>query len=132
LSLDVSVAEAHRHMTGSSFPSWPVVDDDGLAGMIRLSDVANAIAEGRTTIPVRELLNADVHHGVPEDALLHVHSDHPLGVALARMGASGHSVLPVVSRANARTLLGIVTLYDVLDAYGVAHRDAAADGGRDL
>jgi hypothetical protein len=37
-----------------------------------------------------------------------------------------------VSRANARTLLGIVTLNDVLDAYGVARRDDATDGGRDL
>jgi CIC family chloride channel protein len=129
LSLDVSVAEALRRMTGSSLQSWPVVDEDGLAGMIRLADVTNAIAEGRSTIPVRALLDADVYHGVSDDALLHVHSDHPLGVALARMGATGHSALPVVSRANARTLLGIVTLHDVLDAYGVAPRDDAADDG---
>jgi CBS domain-containing protein len=29
--------------------------------------------------------------------------------------------LPVVSRANVHELVGIVTLADVLDAYGVAH-----------
>jgi CBS domain-containing protein len=50
----------------------------------------------------------------------HVHGDQPLGLALARMGESGHQVLPVVSRANARILLGIVTLADVLKVYGVA------------
>jgi CBS domain-containing protein len=39
------------------------------------------------------------------------------------MGATRHTVLPVVSRANARVLLGVVTLPDILKAYGV--RDAA-------
>jgi CBS domain-containing protein len=29
--------------------------------------------------------------------------------------------LPVVSRANVHELVGIVTLQDVLDAYGVSH-----------
>jgi CBS domain-containing protein len=48
-----------------------------------------------------------------------VHGDQPLGQALARMGETGHSVLPVVSRANVRLLLGLVTLPDVLKAYGV-------------
>jgi CIC family chloride channel protein len=128
LNPEVSVAEAHRRMTGSSFQSWPVVDDDGLAGMLRLADVSSAIAHGRAAIPVRELLSGDVDHGAHEDSVPHVHSDQPLGLALVRMGASGHSVLPVVSRANARTLLGVVTLHDVLNAYGVAHRDDGSDG----
>jgi CBS domain-containing protein len=35
------------------------------------------------------------------------------------MGETRHSVLPVVSRANVQTLLGIVTLSEVLRAYGV-------------
>ena len=48
-----------------------------------------------------------------------MHPDHPLGLALARMGATHHTVLPVVSRANVRVMLGIVTLADILNAYGV-------------
>jgi CBS domain-containing protein len=35
------------------------------------------------------------------------------------MGVTRHTVLPVVSRANVRRLLGVVTLPDVLRAYGV-------------
>jgi CBS domain-containing protein len=108
-----------------------VVDDDGFSGMVRLADVSSAIADGRAAVPVRELLSDDVHHSVPTDSVPHVHTDQPLGLALARMGATGHSVLPVVSRANARTLLGVVTLHDVLDAYGVAHRDDGSDGDSD-
>jgi hypothetical protein len=39
------------------------------------------------------------------------------------MGDTGHKVLPVVSRANARIMLGVVTLPDILDVYGVEHAD---------
>jgi CBS domain-containing protein len=35
------------------------------------------------------------------------------------MRDNGHKVLPVVSRANGRIMLGIVTLGDILKAYGV-------------
>jgi CBS domain-containing protein len=48
-----------------------------------------------------------------------VHKDQPLGLALARMGDTGHNALPVVDRGNARAMIGIITLVDVLKAYGV-------------
>jgi CBS domain-containing protein len=35
------------------------------------------------------------------------------------MGAAGVDLLPVVSRANVRELLGVIVLVDVLAAYGV-------------
>ena len=35
------------------------------------------------------------------------------------MGSSGLQVIPVVSRANIRELLGVVVLDDILLAYGV-------------
>ena len=57
-----------------------------------------------------------------------MHGDQPLGQALSRMGETGHTVLPVVSRANVRILLAIVTLDDVLRAYGVEHVDQVAPG----
>jgi CBS domain-containing protein len=52
-------------------------------------------------------------------ALPHVHNDQPLSRALARMRENGHKVLPVVSRANARIMLGIVTFGDILKEFGV-------------
>jgi len=45
-----------------------------------------------------------------------------LSLALERMGASGMNVLPVVSRANVRQLIAIVTLDEILAAYGVGRR----------
>ena len=62
-------------------------------------------------------------HSLASDEFVHVHGDQPLGQALSRMGETGHTVLPVVSRANVRILLAIVTLDDVLRAYGVEHAD---------
>ena len=41
----------------------------------------------------------------------------------ARMGDTGHNVLPVVSRANVRIILGVVTLQDLLKAYGVGQAE---------
>ena len=51
--------------------------------------------------------------------LPHVHPDHSLHMALERLGSSGVQTIPVVSRANARELLGIAVLDDILNAYGV-------------
>jgi CIC family chloride channel protein len=55
------------------------------------------------------------------DALVfpHVHPDQALDLALERMGTNQLEILPVVNRANVHKLEGIVTLRDVLDAYGV-------------
>jgi chloride channel protein, CIC family len=55
----------------------------------------------------------------PPDDMPHLHSDHSLAIALDRMGSSKSRVLPVVSRANVRHLVGIVTLDAVLNAYGI-------------
>ena len=57
----------------------------------------------------------------------HIHPDHSLSLALERMGTSGLNVLPVVSRANVRRLIGIITLDDILNAYGVAKRGSSME-----
>ena len=55
----------------------------------------------------------------------HVHPDQGLDLALERMGANQIEILPVVNRADVHKLEGILTLRDVLDAYGVSARDRA-------
>ena len=50
----------------------------------------------------------------------HVHPDQGLDLVLERMGANQLDILPVVSRADVHKLEGMVTLRDVLDAYGVS------------
>jgi CBS domain containing-hemolysin-like protein len=67
---------------------------------------------------VRQRLIRDVL--TPEEHFAFVYMDEPLSLALERMGSEGVDTLPVVSRANVRQLLGIVTLAEVLGAYGLS------------
>jgi chloride channel protein, CIC family len=125
LSPDQPLAAAAHQIEEGGYDAWPVVGAEGLWGMIRTSAIEHAAAEGASNKKIAEILheNGLLGDSTPE-ALPHVHSDHSLSVALERMGTSGLHVLPVVSRANVRHLLGIVVLDDVLGAYGVAKHDS--------
>ena len=125
LSPDLPLAAAVHQIEEGGYDAWPVVGAEGLWGMIRTSAIEHAAAEGASNKKVAEILREDglLGDSTPE-ALPHVHPDHSLSVALERMGTSGLHVLPVVSRANVRQLLGIVVLDDVLGAYGVAKQDS--------
>jgi chloride channel protein, CIC family len=116
LSPQEDVAAALNHLKGSPFDAWPVSDGDGLCGMVRKSELEQAVADGPAGRKLAEMLTAG-------EELPHVHPDHSLSLALERMGSTGLNVLPVVSRANVRELMGIVILDDVLAAYGVGSRE---------
>ena len=94
--------------------SWVVRDSNGVAGVVKRDELERAIAEGGAEKKVGELVSGTEYP--------HLHSDHSLDDALDRMGASGMDVLPVVSRADIRQLLGIVRLQDVLELYGVSRK----------
>jgi CIC family chloride channel protein len=117
----LAARHALARVEGSALDAWPVVaEGDEFLGMIRTSDLAAAVQDGRGDRPVATLLpKRSVGDGEEEEGFTHVHGDQPLGLVLARMGETRRSVLPVVSRANVRVLLGVVTLPDVLKAYGV-------------
>ncbi len=120
LTPEMKVSEALILIDGSDLESLPVADEEGLIGMVRLSDIGAVISPSTQSETIATVMRrASESDGIKAVKFPHVHSDHPLGVALARMGESGHSVLPVVSRANARLLSGVLKLADVLRAYGV-------------
>ncbi len=129
LPIDLALAEARRRVAGSMYGSWPVIDDRGLAGMVRVADIETAIGKGHGADSLRDMIDEPDADASDEEIVAHVHDDHPLGLALARMGATRHNVLPVVSRANVRAMLGIITLDDILRAYGVDHVDGGAAPG---
>ncbi|MCL6544280.1 MAG: chloride channel protein [Bryobacteraceae bacterium] len=52
-------------------------------------------------------------------APLHVYEDTPLDAALWRLGQSGASALPVVSRRNPQQVIGLLTRDGALSAYGL-------------
>jgi CBS domain-containing protein len=119
----MKVDEATARFGDSDLESWPVVDDDGLIGMVRVNDVVDAATGNQRPVTIATIMKRA--RGLIRDGnaeIPHVHKDQPLGLALARMGDTGHNALPVVSRGNIREIIGIVTLVDVLNAYGVDTR----------
>ena len=112
LSDDMTVEEAMEKVRASAFHSWPVVDDSGVVGVVSLSVLQNAWGDDGTSRKLKEFVDAR--------EFPHLHPDHPLSVALERMGTTHLDVLPVVSRADVRKLEGVVTVQDVLNFYGFA------------
>jgi CIC family chloride channel protein len=111
LPAEITVREALEQVRSSEFRTWLVTDRRGVVGVINLLWLERELAEGADK-KLSELLDAMVFP--------HLHADHGLDLALERMGANQIEILPVVNRADVHKLEGIVTLRDVLDAYGVS------------
>jgi CIC family chloride channel protein len=109
-----------RALANGRLEAWPVVDNGRLIGMIPHEALERAVEASK------DLRLSEIHtfpHEEPiADEFPHVHPDHTLGLALERMGSARQNVLPVVSRANVRQLLGVIALEDVLNALGVARK----------
>ncbi len=123
VSPDLTIGLVLHQMKDSALDAWPIADAEGLVAMVRSSDLEQAIDDGASNQKVAEILREDPERSpsTAED-IPHVHPDHSLSLALERMGTSGLNVLPVVSRANLRQLIGIIALDDILSAYGVTKR----------
>jgi chloride channel protein, CIC family len=112
LSADISVQQAMQMTQKSVASAWVVCDGGGMRGVLSRRMLEEAAQQAGADKRLEELLTSD--------NFVHVHPDHPLNVALERLGASRLEILPVVSRANVRQLEGIVTLQGLLAAYGVS------------
>ena len=111
LPAEITVREAVERVRSSGVRTWLLTDRRGVIGVINFSRLEQELSEG-----------ADKKLGQLVDALAfpHIHPDQGLDLALERMGANQIEILPVVNRADVHKLEGIVTLKDVLDAYGVS------------
>jgi CIC family chloride channel protein len=117
LSSDMTVQQALEKIRSSELTAWPVTDGRRLIGVLSFGKLQQAVTAGSETKHLKELLDgADFPH---------LHTDHPLSLALERMGAYQVNALPVVNRANIHKLEGIVTLKDVLALYGVGSHEKA-------
>ncbi len=110
LSIGMTVQDAMARVQTSAFHAWPVSDKSGVVGMVSLSTLQKAFADGDPNRTLQQFVDAR--------EFPHLHVDHPLSIALERMGSTHLDVLPVVSRADVHKLEGIVTLQDLLSFYG--------------
>jgi CIC family chloride channel protein len=116
LNAEMTVQQALEKSKSSAFHTWPVCDERGVIGVVRLQDLKREANDGLAGKRLVEI--------VDENEFPHVHADHSLHVALDRMGARQLDLLPVVSRANVHQLEGVVTLPDVLACYGVGPKQS--------
>jgi CIC family chloride channel protein len=121
LSPETTVGEALERGGRSSLSAWPLADERGVWGVVSLVQLDNASVEGHREKKIGDLVDSR--------RFPHVHADHSLDLALERMGATGFDLLPVVSRANVHDLEGVVSLLDVLRAFGVRERHRPPDDG---
>jgi CBS domain-containing protein len=105
-SADTPVADALAWMKKESLDAWPVVNGDGLKGIVRRAELESSAGARYVTDIVPPV----------QDEFPHLHPDHSLSLALERIGASGLQVIPVVSRANVTELMGVAVLDDILRA----------------
>lgn len=109
--IEMTVSECLERAGHSSMRAWPVVDKNGVWGVVSLSQIEEAVNGDRPTKKVGDLVDSRVFP--------HLHADHSLDLALERMGKEGYDLLPVVSRANVHEMEGVCSLLDVLRAFGV-------------
>ena len=115
LPAEITVREAVERVRSGEVRTWLVTDRRGVVGVINLARLERELGEDSDKNEEKKL-------GDLTDALMfpHVHPDQGLDLALERMGANQIELLPVVNRADVHKLEGIVTLRDVLNAYGVS------------
>src|SRR6266576_2474821 len=116
LNAEMTVQEALEKSRSSKLRAWPVCEERGVIGVISVQELKRLNNDGLGSSRLSEFAVAD---NFP-----HVHSDHPLHLALDRMGASQLELLPVVSRANVHHLESVVRLPDVLALYGVGPKES--------
>ena len=111
LPAQLTLHDAVEQMRLSEFQSWLVEDEGSIIGVLSKATIERALAEGRAEEKLSTLFDSlDFPH---------VHPDHPVHLALERMSQSRVDLLPVVGRADIHTLLGVITLHDLLESYGI-------------
>jgi CIC family chloride channel protein len=111
---DTPLANAVEAGRSKEFHTFLVGDGHGLIGVVSLEEIERAVTKDGHEKCISDLIDRLGSMDFP-----HVHSDHPLHLALERMGAHGLDLLPVVSRADIHVPLGIIGIKDVLASYGL-------------
>lgn len=106
---DLAVEQVARLVRETHHHGFPVGNDAGeLVGIITLSDVENALVQGR---------GRDTAGDICTRSLLVCYPEETLGEALRQLGARDVGRLPVVDRENPRQLVGMLRRSDVVVAY---------------
>lgn len=111
LPAEMRAEEAVEKARAAELHLWPVAEKSYFIGILTREMLERASADGKGKEQLKDLVDKlDVPH---------VHPDQALHMALERMSKYQLDALPVIHRADIHKLVGLVTLRDVLDAYGI-------------
>lgn len=116
LGAGMAVKHAAETVHSGTCRIWPVADGSYFLGIVTRETLECALVDGRSNEPLKSLV--ETQH------VQHLHADHPLYLALERMSKYHLDLIPVIRRADIHKLEGVVTLRDVLQAYGVNGKDS--------
>jgi len=89
---------------------YPVLDGDGLVGVITRNHVQDSLAEAKDKTnleTLRDVMAKDVEVAYPGE---------PLRIVAQRMATTGYTRMPVIEAENGRRVIGMVALPDMLKA----------------
>jgi CIC family chloride channel protein len=110
LPAETDPRSAAEYLRRKELNAWPVAQGERLLGLLTMRQLGGDAIESKGAV-------GELFDGRPPST--YVHPDESLSLALERMGGAGVDALPVVSRADIRQLLGVITLPEVLRAYGL-------------
>ena len=114
----LTVEDAIERVALSGKRAWPVAEGNRISGLITLAELERFHAWGQDQERLGDLVSGR--------RFPHAHADQPIDHVLATMGKIGMDTLPVVSRVDLHQLEAVVTVSDLLRAYGIA--PGAIDG----
>ena len=121
LEAELSIKDAIDRTKDLDVTGFPVVDPEGrMLGIISEANLRQAQAAGMEEQTVIEAATTSY--------IIHAHPDQSLDSAMAKLGARQISRLPVVSREDPTRLLGIITVEDVMKAFGESIEDPGGAG----
>ncbi len=118
LSPSLTVEDAIERVALSGIRAWPVAEGNRISGLITLAELERWHAWGQDQERLGDLVRGR--------KFPHAHADQPIDHVLATMGRIRMDTLPVVSRVDLHQLEAVVTVSDLLRAYGIA--PGARDG----
>ena len=115
---NLTVEDAIERVALSGKRAWPVAEGNRISGLITLAELERFHAWGQDQERLGDLVRGR--------KFPHAHADQPIDHVLATMGRIRMDTLPVVSRVDVHQLEAVVTVSDLLRAYGIA--PGAGDG----
>lgn len=108
---ELTVEDAIERVALSGKRAWPVARGNRISGLITLAELERCQSWGQDQERLGDLVRGR--------SFPHVHADQPIDHVLATMGRIRMDSLPVVSRVDLHQLEAVVTVSDLLRAYGI-------------